>query len=243
MALLEGSEVRGKFAAARKSVGGWGILDAGQRVIAEMLLTTGTGEPERGHGFAQSALQFRGAEQTVASARPTRHWTGAAARAYADANARQADRAVSMAVLDKGLHAVIAREAEQISHRRENLGGQAAHLADLRSAAGSMGRVPGIGRALRSAIELTAVNAALGTSRSELRELTREVGENAAALQEIAGEYVGLTLNPQVPEAEPERRGVGASSGTGTAESEEHTTHQSDKLGQERAPAATRPPR
>lgn len=200
MALLEGSEGRGKFAAGPNGDGGWGILDAGHHVITGMLLTTGSGKPEQGETFARSALRFRGAEQTVTSARPTDNWTGAAARAYADANTRQADRAASMAVLDGGVHTVIAREADQVSHRRENLDGQATYLADLGSAAGSMALVPGVGQALRSAIELTAVNAALATSSSELRELAREADANTTALREIAGEYATLTLNPPTPD-------------------------------------------
>lgn len=222
MGLLDGSEGLGKFAVAHNGGSGWGILEAGQHLIAGMLHTTGTGTPEDGQAFAQSARQFRGAEQTVASACPTHQWTGAAARAYADRNARQADRAASMAVLDRGVHAVIAREADQVSHHRENLGGQAAYLANLRSAAGSMALVPGVGQALRSAIELTAVNAALATSTSELHELTREVGENAAALQAIAGEYSTLTVSPRdrdVPQAvAADQKAVGADQQAAAAE-------------------------
>lgn len=200
MELLDVSGARGKFAAVPSSVGGWSILDAGQRVIAGMLSTTGTGEPEHGQAFARSALQFRGAEQTMTSARPDSSWSGAAARAYADANAHQADRAASMAVLDTGVHAVLAREADQVSYRRENLDGQATYLADRGSAAESMGLVPGVGTALRSAIELTAVNAALTASTSELHELTREVDENAAALRDIAAEYSATT--PHTPDGQ-----------------------------------------
>lgn len=182
----------GKVTADPSSVVGSDILAAGQRLIFGMRRTAGSGEPEQGHAFGGGALTFSDAEQAVASAHPGEHWLGGAARTYADANRRQADDIASMAVLDRGVQTVIAREANQIRHHRENLDGQANYLADLRRTTGSIAVMPGVGTALTAAFESAAVTTTLGACTGEIDQLTQEVAENVAALQQIAGEYSAL---------------------------------------------------
>ncbi len=197
MVVFGGPQGSGKGDAATSNglVGGQ-LLDAGQLLIAGMRRTTGSGDPEQGEVFGQAALQFGGAEQTVSAAVPGADWEGGAARAYAERNRRQADRAASMAVLDRGVQTVIAREAQQVRHHRENLDSQADHLATLRRTTESIALIPGVGEALKAAVELTAVNAALSTGTTELHQLAREVDENASALQQIADEYAVLAEQP-----------------------------------------------
>lgn len=89
----------GKFAGGGLGAGS-GILQAGQRALAGMRATTGSGDPERGDDFGRGAVAFSVASETMASADPGDGWVGAAALSYAGANRRQVRSAASIAVLD-----------------------------------------------------------------------------------------------------------------------------------------------
>ncbi|MDO8835633.1 MAG: EspA/EspE family type VII secretion system effector, partial [Vicinamibacterales bacterium] len=184
------------------------ILDAGQRLIAGMRLTTGWGDPEQGEPFGQGAAHFSSAGETVVSAAPGGDWDGGGAEAYATANRRQADRSAALAALDRGVHTVIAREAHQVAYHRGNLEDQANSLGDLGYLTSTMTRIPGVGKAMKSAVELAAVNAALTVCSVELYQLSQEVGENASQLRELAGGYSALaeggTAPPELQDAPPQ---------------------------------------
>lgn len=193
---------RGKVNADSERVIGSDILDAGLQLISGMRRTTGSGDPERGYAFGEGAATLRSAAATVTRALPGGGWLGGAAGVYAEVTRRQAAAAETMAALDRGVRTVLDREADQVGQRRERLAEQAEHLTDVSSAAAAIAEVPGVGSALRAAFELNAVNAALGTCTAELDQLTREVAENAATLQQIAGEYSALAMRTASPAAD-----------------------------------------
>lgn len=169
------------------------ILDSGRLLIAGMVGTTGRGEPERGDHFGRGAARFVAVGETVGSAYPGDDWQGVGAEAYAGANRRQSEHTALMAVLDHRVQTVIAREADQIRHHRDKLQEQSDYLADLGHTTSSIGHVPGVGGAMRAATELAAVKTALGNCSGELYQLSNEVGENAAQLHELVGEYSRLS--------------------------------------------------
>jgi hypothetical protein len=184
---------------AVKGVTGSEILDAGQLLIAGMRLTTGWGDPTEGEPFQKGAARFAGAGETVDSAYPSDDWQGDAAEAYANANRRQAGQTASMALLDRKVQFVIAGEAFQVSYHRDKLDDQSNYLGGLGYATWAIALIPGVGKAMKAAFELAAVNAALGICSFELYNLSREAGENAARLQQIAGEYSALTERKPAP--------------------------------------------
>lgn len=169
------------------------ILDAGQLVITGMWRTTGSGAPEQGESFELGAARLLAAGETVGSASPGGDWQGAGAEAYTAANLRQAERATSLAVLDRNVHTVIAREAYQVGYHRDKLEDQSNYLVDLSQANWSIAATPGVGRAMQAAFELAAVKAALSNCSTELDQLSQEVGDNAEQLQVLAGQYSTLT--------------------------------------------------
>lgn len=175
------------------------ILDAGQLVIAGMRLTTGWGEPEQGQAFGQGSARFTSAGETVGSAYPGDDWQGGGADSYAAANRAQADRTASMAVLDHEVSAVIAGEAFQVSHHRDKLDEVSNYLGDLSYVTWSLALIPGVGRAMKAAAEVAAVQTALSLCSTELYFLSQETDENAAKLQKIASEYSALTRKAAPP--------------------------------------------
>lgn len=195
------SGASGRLRDAVKGITGSEILDAGQLLIAGMRLTTGWGDPTEGEPFEQGAARFAAAGETVDSAFPGDDWQGAAAEAYTHANRRQADQAATMALLDRKVQFVIAGEAFQVSYHRDKLDDQSDYLDSLGYATAGMALIPGVGKAMKAAFEIAAVNAALGICSFELYNLSRETGENAARLQQLAGEYSALTERKPAPPA------------------------------------------
>ncbi|MGD9622830.1 MAG: EspA/EspE family type VII secretion system effector [Mycolicibacterium sp.] len=198
---LESSPGRwGEVAKAVKGAAGSPILDAGQAVIAGMRLTTGSGDPDRGDLFGTGSARFAGAGTTLGSAFPLDDWRGSGAQAYATANRRQSSRIESMAALDRNVQKVIAREAHQIAYHRAKLDEQSDRLADLAYLTWPIALIPGVGRAMKAAVELAAVNAALSICSIELYQLSTEAGENAQELGGLADEYSGLIRESELPD-------------------------------------------
>lgn len=168
------------------------IVDAGQLVIERMRRTTGVGEPENGDRFGQGWSRFNGASETLMSAFPNDSWEGGAADAYVDQNRAQTGRTSAVALIDKDVHSIIARQARQVRYHRDRLDGQAKFLTDLHYMATALAFVPGVGTATKTSVEAAAVNAALEPCRSEVQELSREAAQNAAELQQAVSRYANV---------------------------------------------------
>jgi hypothetical protein len=174
-----------------KDATGSEILDGGQKVIEGMRLTTGAGEPENGDRFGQGWSRFNDATETLTAAFPDDSWTGEAADSYSGQNRTQAGRTNAVALLDRGVQTVIAREAYQVAYHRDKLDDQSNFLADLSYVTMALGLVPGYGKAMKATVEAAAVQAALSICSLELYELSREANQNAAELRQAVGLYTG----------------------------------------------------
>lgn len=194
------SGTSGRLRNALRAALGSPILDAGQVLIAGMRMMTGWDDPERGDPLGYGATLFTRAGETVGSAYPNQDWTGAGAQAYETANRRQADRIGSMAMLDRSVQTVIAREAYQIAYHRDKLDDQSNYLGDLSYLTWPLGLASGAGKAMKAAVELSAVSAALSICSTELYQLWQETNENATQLRELAGEYSALTGERSPPD-------------------------------------------
>ena len=189
----------------RTASAGSEILDAGQLLIAGMRLTTGWGRPDPGDAFGRGATGFTGAGQTVDSAYPRDDWAGTGSQAYASANRRQSGSAAALAVLDRDVQTVVAREAFQVDYHRATLDDLSDHLSSLGYATWSLALIPGVGKALKAAVEMTAVNTALLVGSTELATLVSETDENAAELRGLVEGYAALTRKtaPPMLDADP----------------------------------------
>jgi EspA/EspE family len=178
-----------------RSVAGSEILDAGQLLIEGVRLTTGFGEPENGDRFGQGWSRFNDVGETLTSAFPDDSWSGAGANAYVDQNGTQTGRTHTVGVLDRSVQTVIAREAYQVKYHRDKLDDQSNYFTDLSYMTMALGLVPGVGKAMKTAVEVAAVNAALSICSLELYELSREASQNAAEVQQAVGAPVHVEVD------------------------------------------------
>jgi hypothetical protein len=196
------------------------LLDYGQTVIAGMKNTTGQGDPERGDVFGQAQSTFNGVNETLKSAVPDDGWDGAGSYAYADQNTRQQLRSEAMADADHEVHKVLYREAAQITLRRGYLDDQYNFLANTSYVTFPLQFIPRYGEAMKIAIEMGALQTALGESYHQMNQLQSEVAQNAAQLQQAVGRYSGVADGAELPSAAvnfdppPPQRGGGALPGT-----------------------------
>jgi len=194
------------------------ILHGGQLVIAGMKVTTGIGEPDDGVDFGQGGVRLHGAAATLMSAQPTTSWSGAGANSYALQNVKHVTRTRAMAAADHEVHGVLTTEAFQVDFHRDRLDRWCNWLADVGLVTFGLGLIPGVGQGLKAAADAQAVLVAVGRSSLELDQLSSEVEENAAALQQLVGRYekVGQAANltdlgtdqnpPQPPPPAPHER-------------------------------------
>jgi len=182
-----------------KDVLGSDLLDYGQTVIAGMKNTTGQGDPERGDVFGQAQSTFTGVDETLKSAGPDNDWDGAGASAYVDQNTRQQLRSQAMADADHEVHRVLFREAAQITLRRGYLDDQYNLLADTSYVTFPLQFIPQYGDAMKMAIEIGALQTALGESYYQMNRLQSEVVQNAAELQQAVGRYSGVADDAELP--------------------------------------------
>jgi ESX secretion-associated protein EspA/E len=183
------------------AVAGSDLLDFGQSVITGLKCATGRGDPERGEAFGRGQSTFTGVNETLRSAVPDNGWDGAGADAYADQNTRQQLRSEAMADADHEVHKVLSREAAQITLRRGYVDDVYNLLANTSHVAYPLQFIPRYGEAMKLAIEVAALQTALGESCHQMNQLQREVTQNAAALQQAVGRYSGVAEGADLPGA------------------------------------------
>jgi hypothetical protein len=186
--------------AVETEAAGSDLLDFGQSVITGMKITTGQGSPDSGEAFDRARTTFIGVNETLKSAVPI-GWDGAASYAYADQNTRQQLRSEAMADADHEVHKVLEREAEQIILRRRILDDQHTFLANTNYVTFPLKFIPCYGQAMTLAVEIAALQAAVGESCAQLHQLDSEIAQNAAELQQAVGRYAGVADGAEMPGA------------------------------------------
>jgi EspA/EspE family len=174
------------------------LLDFGQSIITGLKNTTGQGDPDTGELFSQAQSRFDGVSETLRSAVPI-GWDGSGAHAYADQNTRQQLRSGAMADADHAVHKVLYREAAQITLRRGSLDDQYNFLANTSDVTLPLQFIPRYGEAMKMAVEIAALQTALGESYHQMNQLQSEVAQNAADLQQAVGRYSGVADGAEMP--------------------------------------------
>ncbi|MGV0807543.1 EspA/EspE family type VII secretion system effector [Mycolicibacterium setense] len=185
------------------------VLAVGQRVIQNIRLTTGVGDPEDGKRFGDGAQRFRTAGQVLNTAYPGGSWDGRAADAYTGQTGTLVGRTQGMVDVDARVASVLSREAAQIAATREGLERQSEWLGDIGQTMVAAGRFTYGGLAAQTAAELAIVNKAVGESTDQLMSLHSDVEANAAAVRDAVGLYAGIAgdgvpdegdCGPEVPD-------------------------------------------
>ena len=177
------------------------LLDYGQLLITGLKSTTGQDAPENGEAFGQAQTAFNRVNDTLKSAVPADGWDGSGSYAYADQNTRQQLRSEAMADADHEVHKVLYREAAQITLRRGYLDDQHNFLANTSYVTFPLQFIPRYGEAMKMAVEIAALQAALGESYYQMNQLQSEVVQNAADLQQAVGRYSGVADGAGLPGA------------------------------------------
>jgi EspA/EspE family len=198
--IREAGERLANSGAVEAEAAGSDLLDLGQSIITGMKSTTGLGSPYRGEAFDRARTTFNGVTETLKSAVPI-GWNGEAADAYADQNTRQQLRSEAMADADHEVHRVLEREAAQITLRRRILDDQHMFLADTSYVTFPLKFIPHYGQAMTLAIEIAALQTAVGESRAQLHQLDSEMAQNAAELQQAVGRYSNVADGVEMPSA------------------------------------------
>jgi hypothetical protein len=98
------------------------VLDAFLSTWSKARETFGTGTPQSGERFDQSA-SLRQMQSTVETAAPGSKWTGSAANAYGAVNTDHAKVFAQLAVLDQRLGAHVTESAQVVANGRQTLDG------------------------------------------------------------------------------------------------------------------------
>lgn len=160
------------------------ILAAAQLAIEGQKAMTGSGDPDEGNGYRDSANRLEETVETLVDAAPHEdRWDGAAAKKYAEVNAVHRRRASDTSVADKAIGEVVANEAHQVIRTRRTLDEASQQLYDFGLATSWMMFVPPLIPAKMSA-DLAAATAALGLATTAIADLAKNSAENAERIRE-----------------------------------------------------------
>lgn len=166
------------------------ILAAAQLAIEGQKALTGSGEPEEGNGYRDSARRLEDTVETLIDAAPKNdRWDGAAAEAYAEMNAAHRRLTSDISVADKAIGDLIATQAAQVRGTRHTLDEASESLYDFGLATSWMNFIPGMAAA-KAAADLASASAALATTQSALAILVKNSMENAQRIGRIQEDYV-----------------------------------------------------
>lgn len=159
------------------------ILAAAQLAIEGQKALTGSGDPEEGNGYRDSARRLEDTVETLIDAAPHGdRWDGAAAQEYAGTNATHRRITSAMSVADQAVADIIATEAGQVQRTRRCLDDASQQLYDFGLATSWMMFIPPLVPG-KIAGDLAAASAALATTSASVAVLAKNSLENASRLR------------------------------------------------------------
>jgi hypothetical protein len=165
------------------------ILSAAQLAIEAEKALTGSGDPQRGDGYQQSAAKLVEAVETLHTARVNPDiWDGAAASTYDNSNELHRKKVSDVSDADRLLGDILDNEAGQVSRTRQTLDDASQYLYDYGLATSWMNLVPGLNVAKLIA-DTTAATAALGTTETAIVILAKNALENANRINDPTAVY------------------------------------------------------
>ncbi|CDO07876.1 hypothetical protein C1S82_07260 [Mycolicibacterium cosmeticum] len=195
---------------AEKYAGSWvgkladsQILSAAQLAIEAARATTGSGDPEEGNGYRESATRMQTVVQTLADADPRGdRWNGVASDTYARTNSRHRGHVSDVQVADEEISTIIGTEAGQVSRTRKTLDDTNQYLSDFGAATAWMNYVPGL-RQAKMVADLAAASAALTTTNATMAVLVKNAAENAARINSQLDKYTAAANATSKPDGPP----------------------------------------
>lgn len=168
------------------------IIEAALTSMNVMNNLCGFGGPDKGEQFAQGADAFNAVKDELGSCRPPDSWQGSSSDAYGDRNTEHQQRAASLAEVDRTVHDVLAKEAEQVESTRTNIDhNQTILTAFIPPAVAAMAveLPPGAGIALSMAIQTAGVAATLPFCMEAFAQLGIDAAHNATLIRRAGASY------------------------------------------------------
>ncbi len=145
------------------------ILSAAQLAIEAEKATTGSGDPEDGNGYHDSAVRMQEVVQTLSDADPRDdRWNGRAAETYTATNSAHRKHASAVQGADQEIANILGAEATQVSRTRRTLDETNQYLSDYGAATAWMNFVPGLAQA-KAVADIAAASAALLTTNTTMQ--------------------------------------------------------------------------
>lgn len=155
------------------------ILSAAQLAIEAEKATTGSGDPEDGNGYHDSAVRMQEVVQTLSDADPRDdRWNGRAAETYTATNSAHRKHASAVQGADQEIANILGAEATQVSRTRRTLDETNQYLSDYGAATAWMNFVPGLAQA-KAVADIAAASAALLTTNTTMQFSRRRRAECA----------------------------------------------------------------
>ncbi|CDP85925.1 MULTISPECIES: EspA/EspE family type VII secretion system effector [Mycolicibacterium] len=171
------------------------IINAGLLGIQGMTLTCGVGNPDTGDRFGKGAEQLGQVHDTLESAKPAAGWQGDASQAYTGQDAKQQERARTIAEADKALEAIVGKQASQINQTRSFLGTCATVLGYAILPA-MIAKVSGPqGPAVALAIEIGAVAGSVPLAAGQMAVMSANSAANAVEVGQVIGKYAKVAAS------------------------------------------------
>ena len=165
------------------------ILAVTQLVIEGEKALTGSGDPEVGSGFRESAGHLDDALKTVAAADPADdQWDGSAATAYRNVNNVHRRRISATQVTDSTIAGILSRQAAQVIQTRQTLDEASQYLYDFGLTTAWMNFVPPLAAA-KAALDMTAAAVALDMTASSMRDLAATSLHSAWLIRQVEQDY------------------------------------------------------
>ena len=167
------------------------ILSAAQLAIEAEKALTGSGDPEDGNGYHDSAVRLDKAIDTLSHSDPQGdRWSGGAAKTYTDLNSKHRAHVSDVQTADDGIGKILSAEATQVSRTRRTLDETNQYLSDYGAATAWMNFVPGVAQA-KMVADLAAASAAVATTTTAMEILAGEAAFHAIQIRALTDRYTG----------------------------------------------------
>lgn len=165
------------------------ILAAAQLAIEYQKALTGSGDPEDGNGYRQSAEHLAEAVVTLSHADPVGDsWNGRASEVYTGTNSTHRGHTSDVQAADEEIGKILSTEAGQVSRTRQTLDETSQNLYDYGLATAWMTFVQGL-NAAKIAGDTAAAAAALATTDATMWILAENSVENALRIRRHIDKY------------------------------------------------------
>ena len=165
------------------------ILAAAQLVIEAQKATTGSGDPEDGNGYRESASRLAECVETLIDAEPhDDRWDGKAALKYKGTNGVHRGLVSRVQNADHQIGEILTLEADQVSRTRQTLDETSQYLYDYGLATAIVNFVPGA-YAAKLAADAAAASAALATTNAAMAILVKNSVENSLRIRTWLDDY------------------------------------------------------